>query len=189
MFYNIVKCFVNDSTTQLCSSGICIAEHDYGETFYDQACVTGSNVRGSRLQFIIIANADENKILTSTYFQCGYNECNKKSILAQIRTVAEENYDLKPMLTALDMLDESEKTTTKASSSLSTATISMAVSSKSTNTSTMTGSTKTTTTTETEAPPQSSMTSTTPMQSNIATTHVIGSASFVFSAFLLLSLF
>jgi hypothetical protein len=189
MFYNIVKCFVNDSTTQICPSEVCIAAHDHKETFYDQACVTDDEVRGFRLQFITIVNADENKILRITDFQCGYNECNKKSILTQIRTVAEEDYDLEPMLTALHMLDESQKTTTKASSLLSLATISMAGSSKSTNTSTMTGSTKTTTTTETEAFPQSSMTSTTSMQSNIATTHAIGSASFVFGAFLLLSLF
>jgi hypothetical protein len=187
MFYNIVKCFVNDSTTQFCPSGTCIAEHDYEEMFYNQACVTDDIGSVFRLQFITIANADENKIVRSTYFQCGYNECNKKFILTQIRTVAEENYDLKPLLTALDMLDESEKTTTKASSSLSSATSSTAVSSKSTNTSTMASTT--TTKTETEAPPQSSITSTTPMQSNIAMTHVIGSASFVFGAFFLLSLF
>jgi len=185
MFYNIVKCFVNDSTTQLCPSGICAAAHDYEETLYGQACVTDSNFRGFFLQLTTIANAEENKIVRSTYFECGYNECNKKSILGQIGTAVEEYYDLRPMLTALHMLDESEKTTTTASSLLSSATISMAVPSNSTNTSTMAGTT-TTTKMETEAPSQSSMTSTTPMQSNIATMHLIKTASFIFSAFLLL---
>jgi hypothetical protein len=172
MFYNIVKCFVDDSTTRLCPSDVCIAQHDQEENVYVQACFNGDEAFGFSLQLTTIADTDENETDRFTYFWCGYNECNKKSVLAQIRTIAEENYDLKPMLTALHMLGESEKTTTKASSSLSSAAISMAVSSKSTNTSTMAGTTKTTA-----------------MQSNIATTHVIGSASFVFGTFLLLSLF
>jgi hypothetical protein len=119
-----VKCFVNDSTTQLCPNGICTAYHDHEETFYEQACVTYVTGPGSYLLLTTIANADENKFLNVTDFECGYNECNKKSILAQIRTMVEENYDLKPMFTALHMLDESEKTTTNASSSLSAATTS-----------------------------------------------------------------
>ncbi|CAF3674952.1 unnamed protein product, partial [Adineta steineri] len=65
-----------------------------------------------RLQMTTYVDLYDNKLERETILICPHSECNSKSAFSAILAALEKDYDLNPMLSALDMEQKPKETTT-----------------------------------------------------------------------------
>ncbi|CAF1143080.1 unnamed protein product [Adineta steineri] len=148
MSVNLVNCFADESTVELCATKVCVISHVDGDNEYEQKCGVEEEAERIRLQMTTYVDLYDNKLERETILICPHSECNSKSAFSAILAALEKHYDLNPMFIALNMEQKPKETTTVSTGTTKQArTTITAGTTKQTTTTVPTGTTKQTTTT------------------------------------------